>query len=213
MEPLSEAALGVLRDKTIADYLLEHCCGTTVFSKLDHGQKLLDHITQQFKLAGLPVPQTYMKSVDNVCDRVKKFTADKSGHFKKEVDANCELVRYVLALRGIDTKKGLLAAIATAAAPATAPAADAPTAAPAAGGSGHDKSGPQSENDKRYNVTIMRTLKSKDTKNEKKAAKAAEKKKVSDAAAAEVRKLEQTASSVGRTRARPASVSSKSWTI
>jgi hypothetical protein len=127
MEPLSEAALGVLRDKTIADYLLEHCCGTTVFSKLDHGQKLLDHITQQFKLAGLPVPQTYMKSVDNVCDRVKKFTADKSGHFKKEVDANCELVRYVLALRGIDTKKGLLAAIATAAAPATAPAADAST--------------------------------------------------------------------------------------
>ena len=66
MEPLSEAALGVLRDKTIADYLLEHCCRTTAFSKLDHGQKLLDHITQQFKLAGLPVPQTYMKSVDNV---------------------------------------------------------------------------------------------------------------------------------------------------
>ena len=127
MEPLSEAALGVLRDKTIADYLLEHCCRTTAFSKLDHGQKLLDHITQQFKLAGLPVPQTYMKSVDNVCDRVKKFMADKSGHFKKEVDANCELVRYVLALRGIDTKKGLLAAIASAAAPATAPAADAPT--------------------------------------------------------------------------------------
>ena len=89
MEPLSEAALGVLRDKTIADYLREHCCGTTVFSKQDHGQKLLDHITQQFKLAGLPVPQTYMKSVDNVCDRVKKFLADKSGHFKKEVDANC----------------------------------------------------------------------------------------------------------------------------
>ena len=102
MEPLSEAALGVLRDKTIADYLHEHCCGTTVFSKLDHGQKLLDHITQQFKLAGLPVPQTYMKSVDNVCDRVKKFLADKKGDFKKEVDANCELVRYVLALRGID---------------------------------------------------------------------------------------------------------------
>ena len=115
MEPLSEAALGVLRDKTIADYLLEHICGTTAFPKLDHGQKLLDHITQQFKLAGLPVPQTYMKSVDNVCDRVKKFTADKTGNFKKEVDANCELVRYVLALRGIDTKKGLLAAIATAA--------------------------------------------------------------------------------------------------
>ena len=66
MEPLSEAALGVLRDKTIADYLLEHFCGTTVFPKQDHGQKLLDHITQQFKLAGLPVPQTYMKSVDNV---------------------------------------------------------------------------------------------------------------------------------------------------
>ena len=152
MEPLSEAALGVLRDKTIADYLLEHCCGTTVFSKLDHGQKLLDHITQQFKLAGLPVPQTYMKSVDNVCDRVKKFTADKSGHFKKEVDANCELVRYVLALRGIDTKKGLLAAIATAAAPATAPAADASTAAPPACGSGHDNSGLQSENDNRYNI-------------------------------------------------------------
>ena len=64
MEPLSEAALGVLRDKTIADYLLEHYCGTTVFPKVDHGQKLLDHITQQFKLAGLPVPQTYMKSVD-----------------------------------------------------------------------------------------------------------------------------------------------------
>ena len=79
MEPLSEAALGVLRDKTIADYLLEHCCRTTAFSKLDHGQKLLDHITQQFKLAGLPVPQTYMKSVDNVCDRVKKFMADKKG--------------------------------------------------------------------------------------------------------------------------------------
>ena len=100
MEPLSEAALGVLRDKTIADYLLEHICGTTAFPKLDHGQKLLDHITQQFKLAGLPVPQTYMKSVDNVCDRVKKFMADKKGDFKKEVDANCELVRYVLALRG-----------------------------------------------------------------------------------------------------------------
>ena len=149
MEPLSEAALGVLRDKTIADYLREHCCGTTVFSKQDHGQKLLDHITQQFKLAGLPVPQTYMKSVDNVCDRVKKFMADKSGHFKKEVDANCELVRYVLALRGIDTKKGLLAAIATAAAPATAPAANTPTAAPAACGSGHDRSGLQSDNDNR----------------------------------------------------------------
>jgi hypothetical protein len=82
MEPLSQAALGVLRDKTIADYLLEHCCRTTAFSKLDHGQKLLDHITQQFKLAGLPVPETYMKSVDNVCDRVKKFTADKTGNFK-----------------------------------------------------------------------------------------------------------------------------------
>ena len=119
MEPLSEAALGVLRDKTIADYLLEHCCRTTAFSKLDHGQKLLDHITQQFKLAGLPVPQTYMKSVDNLAIRVNKFMADKTGNFKKEVDANCELVRYVLALRGIDTKKGLLAAIATAAAPAT----------------------------------------------------------------------------------------------
>ena len=101
----------MLRDKTIADYLLEHCCGTTVFSKVDHGQKLLDHITQQFKLAGLPVPQTYMKSVDNLAIRVNKFMADKSGHFKKEVDANCELVRYVLALRGIDTKKGLLAAM------------------------------------------------------------------------------------------------------
>jgi hypothetical protein len=124
MEPLSEAALGVLRDKTIADYLLEHCCGTTVFSKLDHGQKLLDHITQQFKLAGLPVPQTYMKSVDNLAIRVNKFMADKSGHFKKEVDANCELVRYVLALRGIDTKNGLLAAIATAAAPAISIAGD-----------------------------------------------------------------------------------------
>ena len=93
MEPLSEAALGVLRDKTIADYLHEHCCGTTVFSMLDHGQKLLDHITEQFELAGLPVPQTYMKSVDNVCDRVKKFTADTKGHFKKEVEASCELVR------------------------------------------------------------------------------------------------------------------------
>ena len=54
MEPLSEAALGVLRDKTIGDYLHERCCGTTVFSKLDHGQKLLDHITEQFELAGLP---------------------------------------------------------------------------------------------------------------------------------------------------------------
>ena len=86
MEPLSEAALGVLRDRTIADYLREHCCGTTVFSKQDHGQKLLDHITQQFKLAGLPVPQTYMKSVDNVCDRVKKFTADKTGNFKVAAD-------------------------------------------------------------------------------------------------------------------------------
>ena len=103
MEPLSEAALGVLRDKTIADYLREHCCGTTVFSKQDHGQKLLDHITQQFKLAGLPVPQTYMKSVDNLAIRVNKLMADKTGHFKKDVDANCELVRYVLALRGIDT--------------------------------------------------------------------------------------------------------------
>ena len=95
MEPLSEAALGVLRDKTIADYLLEHCCGTTAFSKLDHGQKLLDHITQQFKLAGLPVPQTYMKSVDNLAIRVNKLMADKKGDFKKEVDASCELVRYV----------------------------------------------------------------------------------------------------------------------
>ena len=121
MEPLSEAALGVLREKTIADYLLEHFCGTTVFSKQDHGQKLLDHITQQFELAGLPVPQTYMKSVDNLAIRVNKLMADKKGDFKKEVDANCELVRYVLALRGIDTKKGLLAAIATVAAPATAP--------------------------------------------------------------------------------------------
>ena len=43
MEPLSEAALGVLRDKTIGDYLHAHCCGTTVFSKLAHGQQLLDH--------------------------------------------------------------------------------------------------------------------------------------------------------------------------
>ena len=118
MEPLSEAALGVLRDKTIGDYLHEHCRGTTVFSKLDHGQKLLDHITEQFELAGLPVPQTYTKSVDSVCHRVNKFTTDKTGNFKKEVEASCELVAYVLALRGIDTKKGLLAAIATAAAPA-----------------------------------------------------------------------------------------------
>ena len=191
MEPLSEAALGVLRDKTIADYLLEHYCGTTVFPKVDHGQKLLDHITQQFKLAGLPVPQTYMKSVDNLAIRVNKFMADKKGDFKKEVDANCELVRYVLALRGIDTKNGLLAAIATAAAPATAPAANTPTAAPPACGSGHDNSGLQSENDNRYN--IRRTLKSKDTKDERKAAKAAEEQKASDAAAAEVRKLEQIA--------------------
>ena len=105
MEPLSQAALGVLRDKTIADYLREHCCGSTMFSKQDHGQNLFDYVAQQFKLAGLPVPETYMKSVDNVCDRVKKFMADKKGDFKKEVDANCELVRYVLALRGIDTKK------------------------------------------------------------------------------------------------------------
>ena len=44
MEPLSEAALGVLRDKTIGDYLHERFCGTTVFSKLDHGQQQLDHI-------------------------------------------------------------------------------------------------------------------------------------------------------------------------
>ena len=191
MEPLSEAALGVLRDKTIADYLLEHCCGTTAFSKLDHGQKLLDHITQQFKLAGLPVPQTYMKSVDNVCDRVKKFLADKKGDFKKEVDANCELVRYVLALRGIDTKKGLLAAIATAAAPATAAAADAPTAAPRVGGSGHDKSGPQKDNPNRYTTVTVTTLNSKVTKDAQKAATAVEQQKASDAAAAEARKLEQ----------------------
>ena len=132
MEPLSEAALGVLRDKTIGDYLHEHFCGTTVFSKLAHGQQLLDHITEQFELAGLPVPQTYMKSVDNLGIRVNKFMTDKNSNFKKEVEASCELVRYVLALRGIDTKKGLLAAIATAAAPATAPAANTPTAAPAA---------------------------------------------------------------------------------
>ena len=111
MEPLSEAALGVLRDKTIGDYLHEHCRATTVFSKLDHGQKLLDHITKQFELAGLPLPPTYMKSVDNLVIRVKKFTADKKGDFRKEVEASCELVAYVLALRGIDTKKGLLAAL------------------------------------------------------------------------------------------------------
>ena len=99
MEPLSQAALGVLRDKTIADYLREHCCGSTMFSKQDHGQNLFDYVAQQFKLAGLPVPETYMKSVDNVCDRGKKFTADKTGNFKKEVDANCELVRCVLVSR------------------------------------------------------------------------------------------------------------------
>ena len=57
MEPLSQAALGVLRDKTIADYLREHCCGTTMFSKQDHGQNLFDYVAQQFKLAGLPVPR------------------------------------------------------------------------------------------------------------------------------------------------------------
>ena len=193
MEPLSQAALGVLRDKTIADYLRKHCCGTTMFSKQDHGQNLFDYVAQQFELAGLPVPETYMKSVDNVCDRVKKFTADKTGNFKKEVDANCELVRYVLALRGIDTKKGLLAAIATAAAPATAPAADAPTAAPPASGSGHDKAGLQSANENRYEtVTVTsRILKSKVTKDAKKATEAAEQHKVSDAAAAEKQKLEQ----------------------
>ena len=111
MEPLSQAALGVLRDKTIADYLHERCRGTTVFSQLDDGQKLLDHITKQFELAGLPLPPTYMKSVDNLVIRVKKFTADKKGDFRKEVEASCELVAYVLALRGIDTKKGLLAAL------------------------------------------------------------------------------------------------------
>ena len=72
MEPLSEAALGVLRDKTIADYLREHCCGTTVFSKQDHGQKLFDFIIQQFKLAGLPVPQTYMKSCH--CDVAQQLS-------------------------------------------------------------------------------------------------------------------------------------------
>ena len=157
MEPLSEAALGVLRDKTIADYLREHCCGTTVFSMLDHGQKLLDHITEQFELAGLPVPQTYMKSVHNLGIRVNKFMTDKKGDFKKEVEASCELVRYVLALSGIDTKKGLLAAIATAAAPATAPAADAPTAAPRVSGSGHDKSGPQKDNPNRYTTVTVTT--------------------------------------------------------
>jgi hypothetical protein len=94
-----------------------------------------------------------------------------------------------LALRGIDTKKGLLAAIATAAAPATPPATAAPTAAPPAGGSGHDKSGPQSANDNRYNVT--RVLKSKGTKDGKKVTEAAEKQKKIDAAAAETQKLEQ----------------------
>ena len=193
MEPLSEAALGVLRDKTIGDYLHEHCRATTVFSKLDHGQKLLDHITEQFELAGLPVPQTYTKSVDSVCHRVNKFTTDKTGNFKKEVEASCELVAYALALRGIDTKKGLLAAIATAAAPATAPAANTPTAAPPASGSGRDKSGLQSENDNRYLTVTTRVPLSKVTKDAKKAAKAAEEKKASDTAAAEVRKLEQIA--------------------
>ena len=79
--------------------------------------------------------------------------------------ANCELVRYVLALRGIDTKKGLLAAIATAAAPATAPAADAPTAAPRVGSSGHGKSGPQKDNPtgNRYTSVTVTTLNSKVT--------------------------------------------------
>ena len=154
---------------------------------------MLDHITKQFELAGLPLPQTYMKSVDNLVIRVKKFTADKTGNFKKEVEASCELVRYVLALRGIDTKKGLLAAIATAAAPATAPAANTPTAAPPVSGSGHDKSGPQSANDNRYQTFTTRVLNSKVTKDAKKAAKAADEKKASDAAAAEARKLEQIA--------------------
>ena len=86
MEPLSEAALGVLRDKTIGDYLHEHCRGTTVFSKLDHGQKLLDHITEQFELAGLPVPQTHMKSVgtlglsrEQVHDRQEQQFQEGSG--------------------------------------------------------------------------------------------------------------------------------------
>ena len=181
----------MLRDKTIADYLREHCCGTTVFSKQDHGQKLLDHITQQFELAGLPVPQTYMKSVDNLAIRVNKLMADKKGDFKKDVDASCELVRYVLALHGIDTKKGLLAAIATAAAPATAPAADAPTAAPRVSGSGHDKSGPQKDNPNRYTTVTVTTLNSKVTKDAQKAATAVEQQKASDAAAAEARKLEQ----------------------
>ena len=81
------------------------------------------------------------------------------------------------------------AAIATAAAPATAPAANTPTAAPPASGSGHDKSGLQSENDNRYDIT--RVLKSKATKDAKKETEAAEKKKAIDAAAAEARKLEQ----------------------
>ena len=150
---------------------------------------MLDHITEQFELAGLPVPQTYTKSVDSVCHRVNKFTTDKTGNFKKEVEASCELVAYVLALRGIDTKKGLLAAIATASAPATPPATDAPTAAPPAGGSGHDKSGPQSANNNRY--VVIRTLKSKETKDGKKATAAAEKQENIDVAAAEALKLQQ----------------------
>ena len=85
------------------------------------------------------------------------------------------------------------AAIATAAAPATAPAADAPTAAPRVSGSGHDKSGLQSENDNRYEtVTITtRVLLSKVKKDAQKAALAVEQQKASDAAAAEARKLEQ----------------------
>ena len=85
------------------------------------------------------------------------------------------------------------AAIATVAAPATAPAANTPTAAPAASGSGHDKSGLQSANDNRYEtVTITsRVLLSKITKDAQKAAKAVEQQKASDAAAAEARNVEQ----------------------
>ena len=86
------------------------------------------------------------------------------------------------------------AAMATAAAPATAPAAD---AAPPVRGSGHDKSGrAQSENENRYKTVTTRTLLSKVTKDEKIAAKGAEEHKASDAAAAEARKLEQTAAAV-----------------
>ena len=74
------------------------------------------------------------------------------------------------------------AAIATAAAPATAPAADASTAAPPVRGSGHDRSGLQSDNDNRYVTT--RVPLSKVTKDAKKAATAVEKQKAIDAAAA-----------------------------